>query len=461
MPEEGEIIAGRYRLLSRIGQGSMGVVWQARDEELDRVIAVKLLNADRRAPDSVARMLREGRLAARLRHPHAIRVFDVVEHVGEPCLVLEYLPSRSLAALVAERGALPPNVVADVGRQVAAALAAAHAEGIVHRDISTFNVLIAEDGIAKITDFGIARAVGDSTVTDARVIVGTPAFLAPEVAAGEPATFASDVFSLGATLYAALEGTPPFGVDENPYALLQRVVRAEVTPPRSGGPLGEVLLRILRRDVAERPTMEEVHRLLSATAEGLPLPEPRSVPEEVPERVPAEVPEKVPEKVAEKSGTRQLPVRRRSARRAIALAVGAAVLVGAGVAIGVIARGDRNGNAQAASTTTGTTTTTAPATVCDARYEVTNSWPGGYQAEVTVRNTGSRGLSGWTVTGQLPAGHTIGNLWNGVLTQKATAVTVTNAGFNAVLPAGGTTTFGFVATGPEPARPAMSCSTTN
>jgi hypothetical protein len=444
VPVEGEIIAGRYRLLSLVGQGSMGVVWQARDEELDRVIAVKLLNADRRSPDAVARMLREGRLAARLRHPHAIRVFDVVEHDGEPCLVLEHLPSRSLAALIAERGALPPNVVADMGRQIAAALAAAHAEGIVHRDISTSNVLIADDGIAKITDFGIARAVGEGTVTDARVIVGTPAFLAPEVAAGEPATFASDVFSLGATLYAALEGTPPFGVDENPYALLQRVVRAEVAPPRSGGPLGEVLLRILRRDVAERPTMEEVHRLLSAAAEGLPLPASRSVPER---------------KAAEKGGTLLLPLRRRKARRVIAMAVGAAVLVGAGVVIGTIGQGDRNGNAQAAPSTT--TTTTTPATVCDARYEVTNSWPGGYQAEVTVRNTSSRDLSGWTVTGQLPAGHTIGNLWNGVLTQKATAVTVTNAGYNAVLPAGGTTTFGFVAAGPEPARPAMSCSTAN
>ena len=112
-------------------------------------------------------------------------MYDVVEHGGKPCLVLEYLPSRSLATLIAEQGALPPGVVAAVGRQVAAALAAAHAEGIVHRDVSTFNVLLAEDGIAKITDFGIARAVGEGTVTDARVIVGTPAFLAPEVAAGE------------------------------------------------------------------------------------------------------------------------------------------------------------------------------------------------------------------------------------------------------------------------------------
>lgn len=435
MPEQGEVIAERYRLMSSIGQGSMGVVWQARDEHLGRVVAVKLLTADRQSPDAVAQMLREGRVAGRLRHPHAISVYEVVEHDGKPCLVLEYLPSRSLAALIAERAALPPGEVADVGRQIAAALAAAHAEGIVHRDVSTFNVLIAEDGIAKITDFGIARAVGEGTVTDARLIVGTPAFVAPEVAAGEAATFASDVFSLGATLYAALEGTPPFGVDENPYALLQRVVRAEVEPPRSGGPLGEVLLRLLHRDPAERPTMAEAHKLLAAVAEGLPLPA-----------------------LPQKSGTRLLRVRRYLPRRVIAMVAGAVVLVAAGVVIGTVVQGDRPGSAQA---NPSTTTTTTPTADCSASYEVTNSWPGGYQAEVTVRNTSPRGVTGWTVTWQPSAGHTIGNLWNGTLTQNATAVTVTNAGHNAVLPAGGTTAFGFVAAGPEPARPAVTCSTAN
>jgi serine/threonine protein kinase len=428
VPEEGEVIAGRYRLVSPIGQGSMGVVWQARDEQLDRAIAVKLLNTDRRSPDAVAQMLREGRVAGRLRHPHAISVYEVVEHDGKPCLVLEYLPSRSLAALIAERGALPPGVVAAVGRQVAAALAAAHAEGIVHRDVSTFNVLLAEDGIAKITDFGIARAVGEGTVTDARLIVGTPAFLAPEVAAGEAATFASDVFSLGATLYAALEGTPPFGVDDNPYALLQRVVRGEFEPPRSGGPLGEVLLRLLRRDAAQRPTMAEAHKLLAAVAEGLPLPA-----------------------ASPKSGTRMLLVRRHLPRRVIAMVVGAAVLVAAGVVIGTVVQGDRPSSAQTNSTTT--------ATACVARYEVTNSWPGGYQVEVTVRNTSPDGLTGWTITWQPAAGHAIGNLWNGTLTQNATAVTVTDAGHNAVVAAGGTTSFGFVAAGPEPARPSVTCTT--
>lgn len=415
----------------------MGVVWQARDEQLDRVIAVKLLNTDRRSPDAVAQMLREGRVAGRLRHPHAISVYEVVEHDGKPCLVLEYLPSRSLAALIAERGALPPGVVAAVGRQVAAALAAAHADGIVHRDVSTFNVLLAEDGIAKITDFGIARAVGEGTVTDARLIVGTPAFLAPEVAAGEAATFASDVFSLGATLYAALEGTPPFGVDDNPYALLQRVVRGEFERPRLGGPLGEVLLRLLHRDAAQRPTMAEAHKLLAAVAEGLPLPA-----------------------APPKSGTRTLLVRRHLPRRVIAMVAGAAVLVAAGVVIGTVVQGDRPSSSAQTNSTTATTTVTT-ATACDARYEVTNSWPGGYQVEVTVRNTSPDGLTGWTITWQPAAGHTIGNLWNGTLTQNATAVTVTNAGHNNVLAAGGTTSFGFVAAGPEPARPAVTCSTAN
>ncbi|WP_394618862.1 protein kinase [Lentzea sp. JNUCC 0626] len=431
MPEEGEVIAGRYRLVSSIGRGSMGVVWQARDEQLDRMVAVKLLTTDRRSPDAVAQMLREGRVAGRLRHPHAISVYEVVEHDGKPCLVLEHLPSRSLAALIAERGALAPGVVAAVGRQVAAALAAAHAEGIVHRDVSTSNVLLAEDGIAKITDFGIARAVGEGTVTDARLIVGTPAFLAPEVAAGEPATFASDVFSLGATLYTALEGTPPFGVDDNPYALLQRVVRGEFEPPRVGGPLSEVLQRLLRRDVAQRPTMAEAHKLLAAVAEGLPLP--------------AGPP---------KSGTRMLRVRRHLPRRVIAMVAGAAVLVAAGVVIGTVVQGDR----PSSSAQTNTTTTTTAATACVARYEVTNSWPGGYQVEVTVGNTSADGLTGWTITWQQAAGHTIGNLWNGTLTQNATAVTVTNAGYNAVLAAGGTTSFGFVSAGPEPDRPAVTCS---
>ncbi|WP_158839907.1 protein kinase domain-containing protein [Saccharothrix deserti] len=431
MPEQDEVIAGRYRLVSLVGRGSMGVVWQARDERLDRVVAVKFIEAAVDSPDAVERIVREGRVAARLRHPHAISVHDVVEHGGKPCLVLEYLPSRSLQQLIAERGPLPEALVAAIGSQVASALAAAHAEGIVHRDVSSFNVLLAEDGTAKIADFGIARAVGEGTVSDPRAIVGTPAFLAPEVAAGEQATFASDVFSLGATLYAVLEGSPPFGTVDNPYALLRRVSSGEITPPRSTGPLAEVLLRILRRDAAQRPTMAEAHALLAAVAQGRP----------------------VPDATRAFGGTKLLPAPRRVRGRTIAMAAGAVALVAGGVLIGTALKDDEQASAQPSPSTS----TTASTRGCDAHFEVINSWPGGYQAQVTVRNAGRRELADWTVTWSQPAGHSIGNLWDGTLTQDATSVTVTNAHYNAVLPAEGSTTFGFTANGSHPPRPEVTC----
>jgi len=423
-----------------VGRGSTGVVWQADDERLGRPVAVKLFNVTTHSPEAVERIMREGRVAAKLRHPHAISVHDVVDYGGTPCLVLEFLPSRSLAEEITERGSLPPEQAAAVGSQVASALAAAHEAGIVHRDVTPHNVLLAEDGTTKIADFGIARALGEGTVTDVRVIVGTPAFLAPEVAAGMEATFASDVFSLGATLYAALEGRPPFGTDENPYALLRRVAAGQIEPPRTGGPLGEVLLRILRHDPAERPTMAEAHGLLAAVVQGLPLPAAAPAPG--------------------RHGTLLLNAPRRVPRRLNAIAA-AACLVAVGVVIGVVVGGDdgQPGDAQTASSpTTGTTSSsTAPTTTCDAKYELVNSWPGGYQVNVTVLNADSRSLTGWTVTWSQPTGHTIGNLWNGTLTQNATSVTVANAAYNAQLPAGGTTTFGFNAAGPEPAQPKVAC----
>lgn len=435
------MIAARYRLVAPVGRGSTGVVWQADDERLGRPVAVKLFDVTTHSPDAVGRIMREGRVAAKLRHPHAISVHDVVDYGGTPCLVLEFLPSRSLAELVTERGALPPQQVAAVGSQVASALAAAHDVGIVHRDVTPHNVLLAEEGTAKIADFGIARALGEGTVTDAKAIIGTPAFLAPEVAAGKAATFASDVFSLGATLYAAVEGSPPFGTDDNPYALLRRVAGGQVTPPRADGPLGEVLLRILRHDPAQRPTMAEARGLLAAVAEGRPLPSAPGAP------------------TPGKHGTLLLQAPRRVPRRLIA-AVAAVCLVAAGIVIGIAVRGeDQRAGAQSTSSpdTSTATSTSVAETTCDARYELINSWPGGYQATVTVRNAAARSLTGWTVTWSQPAGHTIGNLWNGTLTQDTTSVTVANADYNAQLQPGATTTFGFNAAGPEPAQPTVAC----
>ncbi|HJQ47615.1 MAG TPA: serine/threonine-protein kinase [Amycolatopsis sp.] len=264
------LLAGRYRLQSRLGAGAMGVVWLALDERLQRLVAVKQLwpgPAD--SEESRQRVMREGRIAARLRHPHVITVHDVAEHNGQPALVMEYLPSRSLAAILAERDTLRPARVARIGAQAAAALAAAHAAGIVHRDVKPGNLLVGDDGVAKIADFGISHASGDISVTREGVVAGTPAYLAPEVAQGEQPSPDSDIYSLGSTLYAAVEGTPPFGGEaDNSIALLHRVAAADFPEPEQAGPLTPVLLAMLRPDPADRPTAAQVAAALESVAEG-------------------------------------------------------------------------------------------------------------------------------------------------------------------------------------------------
>jgi serine/threonine protein kinase len=273
MTDEDHLVVGRYRLFRRIGAGAMGVVWQGHDERLDRPVAVKklLLHPDlapHKAAEAVARCLREGRIAARLHHPNAIAVFDVVDEDDVPCLVMEYLRSRSLATVTAEEGALPPVAVAEVGAQVAAVLAAAHAAGVVHRDITPGNVLLGEDGSVKITDFGISRATDDVTVTKTGMFAGTPAYMAPEVALGADPTPASDVFSLGSTLYAAVEGEPPFGRAANTLGVLHAVAGGRINPPRRSGPLTDALVALLQADPRARPTAAEARDLLAAVARG-------------------------------------------------------------------------------------------------------------------------------------------------------------------------------------------------
>jgi eukaryotic-like serine/threonine-protein kinase len=275
---EGELIAGRYLLISRLGSGAMGMVWQAQDERLHRRVAIKQLLlpsklSEVEADEANRRAMREGRITARLQHPHAIAVYDVAEHEGQPCLIMEYLPSRSLATVLSIQGVLLPDQVARIGNQIASALAAAHSVGIVHRDIKPGNVLLADDGTAKITDFGVSHAVGDVTVTATGVLAGTPAYLAPEVAQGDSAGFSSDVFSLGSTLYTALEGTPPFGLDNNAIALLHRVASSEIIPPRQSGPLTALVLRLLQRNPEQRPTMPQAADSLATLAADLARPQ--------------------------------------------------------------------------------------------------------------------------------------------------------------------------------------------
>ncbi|MEU2035314.1 serine/threonine-protein kinase [Nocardia amamiensis] len=267
------LIAGRYRLTDPIGTGAMGVVWRATDVRLQRTVAVKQLLLGPGLSGSAAleaklRAMREGRIAARLHHPNAITVFDVAEEDGQPWLVMEYLDAPSLAAKLSGNRTLPPLEVAKIGAQAASALAAAHDAGIMHRDVKPANLLVADDGTVKITDFGISRAVGDVTVTATGFLAGTPAYLSPEVARGENPEPASDVFALGSTLYAAVQGSPPFGEGDNPLALLHAVARAEIPSPESAGPLAPVLMRLLAPTIDARPTMHEAKEALEAVAAG-------------------------------------------------------------------------------------------------------------------------------------------------------------------------------------------------
>jgi eukaryotic-like serine/threonine-protein kinase len=267
--EKGQLVAGRYRLMESIGSGGMGVVWQAKDERLERTVAIKQLMtrpglSEMETVGARRRAMREARIAARLSHRNAIALFDVAEHDGEPCLIMEFLPSRSLSAVLADRGSLPSTEVAEIGSQVAAALAAAHAAGIVHRDVKPGNILLDDAGTVKITDFGISRALDDNTVTQTGMLAGTPAYLAPEIARGRQPDRASDVFSLGATLYHAIEGTPPFGHNGNALALLHAVASGQVPPPRRAGSLAPVLMSLLRPEPENRPTMAEAAEALAA-----------------------------------------------------------------------------------------------------------------------------------------------------------------------------------------------------
>ncbi|WP_433206023.1 protein kinase domain-containing protein [Nocardia sp. CA-107356] len=267
------LIAGRYRLTDPIGTGAMGVVWRATDVRLRRTVAVKQLLlgpglSRSQALEAKLRAMREGRIAARLHHPNAITVFDVAEEDGQPWLVMEYMDAPSLAAKLSGKRMLAPTEVARIGAQVAGALAAAHAAGIMHRDVKPANLLVGDDGTVKITDFGISRAVGDVTVTATGFLAGTPAYLAPEVARGENPEPASDVFALGSTLYAAVEGSPPFGEGDNALAVLHAAARAQVPPPRHAGELGPVLMRLLAASIDARPDMREAKAALEAVAAG-------------------------------------------------------------------------------------------------------------------------------------------------------------------------------------------------
>jgi eukaryotic-like serine/threonine-protein kinase len=270
---EQRVVAGRYLLQDRLGRGAMGTVWRARDPVLARDVAVKeiqvrgMLTAQERAVLH-ERTLREARTAARLNHPGVVTVYDVVEADGNPWIVMELVEARSLEQVLAEDGPLPPWRAATVGSVVLGALSCAHAAGILHRDVKPSNVLLGAQGRVVLTDFGIATFAGDPGLTQAGMVMGTPGFCAPERIRGKPAMPASDLWSLGATLFAAVEGHGPFSGRATPMAVLAAVANEESPPARSAGPLAPLIAALLRRDPSQRPDVATAERLLAAVAAG-------------------------------------------------------------------------------------------------------------------------------------------------------------------------------------------------
>ena len=269
------MIAGRYTLEAEVGRGGMGAVWRGRDEVLGRTVAMKKIGMAPGGftPDAL-RAEREAKLAAKLNHANVVAVFDLVEEAvdgqSQQWLVMEYVEGTDLADLIRQRGRLTPDEAAPILAQTASALAAAHGAGIVHRDVKPSNILVAPDGQVKLSDFGIARISSDPSLTQTGLVTGSPAYLSPEVASGQQATPASDVWSWGATLYHALEGRPPYQVGDNVLGALYRIVHEE--PPRTpyAGWLAPVLEATMTRDPAPRWPMSTAQAFLEAGPRAVP-----------------------------------------------------------------------------------------------------------------------------------------------------------------------------------------------
>ncbi len=254
-----------------IGRGGIGAVWRARDELLNRDVAVKEIiwppemgEAERETVRR--RAVREAQLAARLRHPNVVGVYDIIEDDGRPAIVMEFLPFRSLRDIVQEEGALPPARVAQIGLGLLAGLRAAHEVGVVHRDVKPANILLGPDDRVVLTDFGIAKAADSPALTTSGVLIGSPSYVAPERARGGQADAAADLWGVGASLYMAAEGRPPF---ERPGALasLTAVVTDEPDPALHAGPLAPVISGLLRKDPGTRLSAAEAQRMLGEAIE--------------------------------------------------------------------------------------------------------------------------------------------------------------------------------------------------
>ncbi|MFJ9813925.1 serine/threonine-protein kinase [Streptomyces sp. NPDC101151] len=273
----GRLIAGRYRLLAKLGHGGMGTVWRAKDEMVDREVAVKEPRVpdhlpERERANAFERMRREARAAARLDHPAVVDVYDVAVVDGRPWIVMELVHGRSLGGALQE-GTLDAREAARVGLQVLGALEAAHAAGVLHRDVKPDNVLLGRYDRVVLTDFGIAQIEGETNLTDTGGFVGSPEYIAPERVLGQRPGPASDLWSLGVVLYTATEGVSPFRRSNTPATLQSVLNAAPAAPAAAPGPLAEAINSLLQKDPGRRPTAAQVRALLE-TAANPPAPEP-------------------------------------------------------------------------------------------------------------------------------------------------------------------------------------------
>jgi eukaryotic-like serine/threonine-protein kinase len=350
----GRVLGGRYRVTAQLGRGGMGVVCRAVDEVLGREVAVKVLRAysDASAPelaDLRARMQREAQAAARIRHSGVITVHDVTEDGGRPVIVMELIDGPSLDDVLQERGALDPREAAAIGAEVMDALDAAHRAGVLHRDVKPGNVLLDRSRRVVLTDFGIAsmETPGDEAaakLTRSGEIVGSLDYLPPERALGQAPGPASDIWSLGMTLYAAVEGTSPFR-RTSVYSTFTAIVEEPLPEPRRAGPLAPVLWALLAKDPAARPAAEQARGMLEAVAAGHPAPVlpppagastvPFRVPTAPPPPGPAVPPVAMPAAVARSEAPTEArtapgPARRRDRTPLVVAAAVAVVAVAAG-----------------------------------------------------------------------------------------------------------------------------------
>jgi serine/threonine protein kinase len=268
------LLLDRYRLIDRIGRGGMGSVWRGRDEYLGRSVAVKeiYLPDELDEPDRTercSRVMREARAAARLRHPGVVSIHDVIEQDGRPWIIMELVESRSLEEIIRTDGPVSPQRAAKIGLQLLDALKTSHEAGVIHRDVKPSNVLIGDEERVVLSDFGIATYDGASTLTRSGTLLGSPAYMAPEVARGERATPASDLWSLGTTLYAAVEGRSPYERD-TAIASLGALLTQDPESPRRAGQLRPVILGLVRKEPAKRLSERQTRSLLARALDDSP-----------------------------------------------------------------------------------------------------------------------------------------------------------------------------------------------